>query len=499
MSSTSIRSRTRARLIPVRDTIVIVGVLILAALFLFVDHAPRPIFLWDESRNIVNALEMDQYGFGVVPTYDGTPDLWNTKPPLLIWLMVGSVRAFGASLWALRLPGMIATLGTVAIVMVFVRRTTGSIGTAALAAALFVASPALFGEHGARTADYDSLLVFFATGYLILLFGTIHRARPRAFPLMLAACCILGAILTKSVAGIMPGVGVAAYLVVTHRLSRVVDWRYAAAGVAIGGALLPIVVGEWQVPGYLASSWHNDVGGRWSGSLVGAARPPAFYLQILWRGYFTATPLLIFAPFVSARTRGRTRAALRYSLCVVVAVLAVATMAASKLHHYILPALPFMSVAAAITVRTIWRRLTDRRPDEGVTTAALAILCVVSLAVGAERAIVQRYVIDPPYEGARSGGYGALFDRIVPQVMPVVAVDPGFADHGDPHYAPVLRAYLSLWERRGTRIDRVTAIPDIPPARPIVAASCDPATTASLQHAGDIVALLPGCAAVLLR
>src|SRR5689334_10249299 len=98
-----------------RGLFVAAAILILSAAFLFIDRSVMPIQLWDESRNIVNALEMRESGSWLVTTYGGAPDLWNTKPPLLIWLMAASVGVFGLSEWALRLPSMIAALGTLAI------------------------------------------------------------------------------------------------------------------------------------------------------------------------------------------------------------------------------------------------------------------------------------------------------------------------------------------------------------------------------------------------
>ena len=478
-----------------RDASVIVGVLFLAALFLFAGPA-RPIFLWDESRNIVNALEMDRRGLGIVTTWHGAPDLWNTKPPLMIWLMTGSVRLFGTSLWALRLPGMVATLGTVAIVMTFVRRTTGSIATGALAAAFFVASPGLFGEHGAATADYDSLLVFFVTAYLVLFFVAIHRRRPRVSTLILAGGCVVGAVLTKSVAGVMPGLGVAVYMLLTGRLPRILDRRYAlAAATVLGAVLLFLTARESAAPGYLAATWHNDVAGRFVASLVGARKPATFYLGILWAGYFSATLLLLVAPVVVRDMLRRARAATVYSLCIVATLLVTTSLAASKLHHYILPAMPFMAIAAAITLRTVGRRLRDR---PGMTSIALAIVAVVAVVLVAERGVVHRYLIDTPYEGAASGRYGALFARLAGQPTPIVAIDPGFANHGDPDYAPVLDAYRLLWQRRGVVIGHVVGWPRTL-IGPLVLATCDPAVAVLLlRHAPDI-GHVAGCAAVLHR
>ncbi|WP_174287268.1 glycosyltransferase family 39 protein [Sphingomonas bacterium] len=476
-----------------RDWTVVLGVLILSALFLFGGPA-RPIVLWDESRNIINALEMDRRGLGVVTTWRGAPDLWNTKPPLMIWLMVGSVRLFGASVWALRLPGMIATLGTIALVMTFVRRTTGSIATGALAAAFLVASPALFGEHGAGTADYDSLLVFFVTAYLLLLFGAIHRARPRVSTLVLAGGCVVGAMLTKGVAGAMPGLGVGTYLMLTRRLPRIARWRYGAIGAAIAAAVLVfLTVREVAAPGYLAASWHNDVAGRLTDSLVGARKPATFYLAILWAGYFSAPLLLIVAPFAWRTMPGRARAVSRYGLCIVGTLLLTTTIAASKLHHYILPAMPFMAIVAAIVSRAIRRRIRADRDTVGIALAIVGVLCT---ALAIERGVVQRYVVDPRYEGAASGRYGALFDRLAGQPLPIVAVDPGFADHGDPHYAPVLHAYRLLWRRRGVWIGWATG-PGDRHARPAVLASCDPPTAARLLRRGADIGQVAGCAAVV--
>jgi len=205
---------------------VIIGLFLLAsALFLFLDGEVTPIVLWDESRNIVNALEMQRTGWSLVTTYEGQPDLWNTKPPLLIWLMSASVSLFGPSEWALRLPSALAALATLLMLLLFTRRVTGSLATACFAAGVLLLSPGFFGEHGARTADYDALLVFFTTLYFFALFWAVTRRRPGVRLAAVAGLAIAGAFLTKSVAGLVPGTGVALYLLATGRLGRLVARR----------------------------------------------------------------------------------------------------------------------------------------------------------------------------------------------------------------------------------------------------------------------------------
>jgi 4-amino-4-deoxy-L-arabinose transferase-like glycosyltransferase len=65
---------------------------------------------------------------------------WVDKPPLVIYLLAGSLRIFGTSELALRLPGMIASVACVALVYGATRYTYGK-PSAILATALCAASP----------------------------------------------------------------------------------------------------------------------------------------------------------------------------------------------------------------------------------------------------------------------------------------------------------------------------------------------------------------------
>lgn len=486
-----------------RDLLIGLGALLVSALFLFFDARPMPILLWDESRNIVNALEMDRSGFSLGTTYDGAPDLWNTKPPLMIWLMVASVRLFGSSEWALRLPGMLASLGTLTIVMVFMRRVTGSIWTGVLAAFLLVISPALLGEHGARTADYDSLLTFFVTSYLLLLFGAIHHTRPTPRRLALIALCVTGAVMTKSIAGLVPGLGVAAYLLFVGRVPRLWrGWGYIGAGVATVAAIgLFLLIREVQTPGYLAASWYNDGGGRFAEALETARKPATFYLADLLAGYFAA-PLLLLLSLIAMRwMSARARLVTVYGLAVVVTFLAVISIVATKLHHYILPVLPLMAIVAALTFRAIIRRLAEtfhgeRRLDRLVATA-FTVLAVFPLLGATEGAMARRYLVKTSYaEGAPSRLYGPLFERLTRQTSPITVVDPGFVRDEDKHYVAVLRAYRLMWLRRGVSIGWVTDMTGVAPG---IVASCKPEIVPALLAQGSDIGGIAGCAAILRR
>jgi 4-amino-4-deoxy-L-arabinose transferase-like glycosyltransferase len=68
--------------------------------------------LWDESRMAINALEMYESRHYWVTTFEHQPDLWNTKPPLMIWLQVLSLHIFGVHDWVLRIPAALAATAT---------------------------------------------------------------------------------------------------------------------------------------------------------------------------------------------------------------------------------------------------------------------------------------------------------------------------------------------------------------------------------------------------
>jgi 4-amino-4-deoxy-L-arabinose transferase-like glycosyltransferase len=92
--------------------------------------------------------------------------------------MSGSIALFGPVEWAIRLPSALAALGTLLCTTLFVRRLTHSLPTAIAAGTLLLLSPGFFGEHGARTGDFDAPLLFFVTAGLQLVFFSIHRGLP---------------------------------------------------------------------------------------------------------------------------------------------------------------------------------------------------------------------------------------------------------------------------------------------------------------------------------
>jgi 4-amino-4-deoxy-L-arabinose transferase-like glycosyltransferase len=473
-----------------------------AAIFLFVDARTPPIVLWDESRNAVNALEMRHSGFGLVTTYEFRPDLWNTKPPLLIWLMTASMALFGPTEWAMRLPSAAAAMATLLILILFVRRMTGSAATALTAGAFLLLSPGFFGEAGARTADYDALLLFFTTAYLFLLFGAVHRRRPSLRTLLLIGGLIAGAAMTKTIAGLIPGTGVALYLLASGRWPRIrenVRWYGALAAVAAAPLLIFYAVREAAGPGYLAAVVHNDLLGRFSEGVTGMPKPRSVYLQELGSGWFFAGPFLLAVPLALRELGGRSRALMIYCLWTAGTMLVVYSASSTRLLHYALPAFPPLAVAAALTVRAIvrkfvvapWREASLTGAFSAVAVGAAALLLLGQLG---GRSLYWRRDGFPAREFSPQASYGDLFAAVAGRgASRLIVVDPGFPLEDRPNYVPLLRAYALMWRERGLEVEHRASLAE---AGQGVVASCEPAVAAVLGVGSDRMGAPPGCAVV---
>lgn len=472
-------------------------------LLLLLVGKPIPIIIWDEGRIIISAMEMRHSGIGLVATYEHHQDLWNTKPPLLIWLMTGSMALLGPTGFALRLPSLLSSLGTILLVMLFLRWITHSIAIAAFGGVALAASIGFFGEHGARTGDYDALLCFFTTSYLMIAFFALHREDPPLRWLLLAGAMAAGALMTKGIAGGVPAAGMLLHIVVTRRWRRLFATpRYLiAALLAVAPILLFLLLREKEAPGYLHAMIYNDVTGRFGEALDDHSGPPWYYLYATFVvGLFSLGSAALLAPLALPIARGRTRLALTFASCIALGQLVVVTMSSTKLTHYYLSAYPFVAIAAALAVHAMIVRLRRSVAAEAssertlwIASLAPALLLVLGLA---HSIAVREIVLDPRDHYSRTR-YGALLDGLAGLRAPVLLIDRGWKIPDDPHYAPELRFYAMVAQEAGRRIDQTGDVGRIASAPPgTILATCDPALAPLLRdHAAALVLERDGCVA----
>jgi 4-amino-4-deoxy-L-arabinose transferase-like glycosyltransferase len=118
----------------------------------------------DEGFYASVAWEMRQSGDWRTPSFLGEP--WFEKPPLLYWLMLGSMRLFGENEFALRLPSALMYALTLALLAWWGNRQLGA-GAGSWAALLFALAP--LSLILARLAITDMALAFFLTVAVIAL------------------------------------------------------------------------------------------------------------------------------------------------------------------------------------------------------------------------------------------------------------------------------------------------------------------------------------------
>lgn len=465
------------------------------AVFFGCDMALHPIVLWDESRVASNALEMSRTGFSLITTYQFKPDLWNTKPPLLIWLIAGSIRLFGPSEWAVRLPSYLASLATVALVMRFAWRLTGSTFVTVCAVALLALSSGFFGRHAGQSADYEMLLCLFSTAYVLALFELAHSARPKPWRILACALLVAGACLTKGVAGLIPGFGAALYVIARGRWPRL----FKTPWYAVGGLVFALLVGGFYLlrerasPGYLAAVQEWELGGRFLHGMKGHVESPVYYLIALWQ-LFAFGPALLALLAIPWLGRPRTKSSvfLVYGGFVSVAMLVVLSLSQTKIFWYAVPLYPVLSIMMAIVFERILRRL-PHRPSHRVQTGH--VLVAIALAYMLANAAWSKAVDLPRKETIPQGRYGQVFAQLqAAGAKRIYTYDGGVGSNEKlVDYDPQLHFYALAWRGRGLDVRPGDMVRPVVPRPGEFVVSCDERFFKVVRDLGPPAPTVEGC------
>lgn len=486
----------RARMARAKPPLLL-GALTLAitAAFLGYDVGLHPIGLWDESRVATNAIEMSQTGFSLITTYGFQPDLWNTKPPLAIWLIAGSIRLFGPCEWAVRLPSLIAAIATVGLVMGYSWRLSRNAFVALCAPMLLLFSTGFYGPHMAQTADYDALLCLFVTAYVLVLFEVVHRARPAPVLTIGAALLVALACLTKGVAGLIPGVGVAVYVIARGRWPRL----FRSPWPLLGAALVLALVGgfyagrEIAKPGYLTAVVASELTGRYLHDILSHTHPIYYYVEVVFLMFSIGPAALVvfLAPFLRW-PNNRSKAFLVYGACVGGAMFVIFSLSRTKIGWYIAPLYPLLSIMSAIVLNRLWRQALPRwaagPPIWALGVAAAALLT---------SAVIHKTELLSQVENNPQSRYGLVFDQLHGAgYRHIRTLDGGVEnDEGLVAYMPQLQFYSLAWRQRG--MDVAPADPSTlrSPRSDQVIVTCDPRFLGQVRALGAALTSVPGCAA----
>lgn len=228
---------------------VFVGAIVSFGLVLYLHElGSYPLRTWDEAIYADLARHMVQDGLWLVPHTTYKPGRlpasfgpFLLKPPLSFWLEGLSMKVFGVSEFAARLPSVLAAVATGGLVY-YVGRKLYDRRTGLFAGLVFLTTPYLyFGFNGARRGGTDTLLVLSGTAFVV---GVWFAVRGEKHWLYVGALGATIAVLTK---GFAAGI----YLLIVSPLV-VLGWRnlFSRDGILSAAFALAVMV-PWPLLMYL--------------------------------------------------------------------------------------------------------------------------------------------------------------------------------------------------------------------------------------------------------
>ncbi len=319
---------------------------------------------------------------------------WIDKPPLVLYLLAGSLRTFGISEWALRLPGMVASTLTVAAVYGFARCAYSS-RTALLAAAIFAASP--FAILFAPTAFTDPWL----TLWLVLAAWAALARRP------FLAGLALGLAVASKQQGVLGVPLVLALLILQRSASRGAEECFARSNgsplplrtlaplllrATLGFALVLGPVTYWDSLRWVnrPSFWDRSLATYGGLYLAPLAQWPSRAVE--WAGqlgYLFGVPALSAGALLLASTvgmrglrrtiRGRTEDRASHAVDAILALYCAGYLALHVVvtfqpwDRYLLPLVPLVCILVARGLVSAWDGLNPRSFPQIKTLSALGL------------------------------------------------------------------------------------------------------------------------------
>jgi 4-amino-4-deoxy-L-arabinose transferase-like glycosyltransferase len=319
----------------------------------------------DEARYAEIPREMLASGDFVTPRLNGVP--YFEKPPLLYWGNAASLRLFGETPWAARLPTRLFGLGTV-LVLLFGTAGVWGMPAGLAAAVLYLASPS--GFVFSRVVLTDAPLTFFFTATLFLGRVTVLRSqarRPFAALSALTGLAAAGGFLSKGlVAAVLPGVILFLWCLSTRRARYLSSLLFGPALPAFLLAAAPwFVLAERRAPGFLRFFFIHEHFQRFATPVAQRAGPIYYFVLVFLAGFLPALPFF-FATLKRTRDWRRWRDEdpdTFFFLLWFAVVFLFFSLSRSKLPPYLLPAFPAAAALAA-------RALVGARPSATAGTAA---------------------------------------------------------------------------------------------------------------------------------
>jgi 4-amino-4-deoxy-L-arabinose transferase-like glycosyltransferase len=344
----------------------------------FNDLGKLPIRIWDEARQAHNAYEMYYSHHYWVPTFDGIPDTFGTKPAILIWMQVWSMKIFGINEFAVRFPSALSAYMLSIAVMLFVWYYFKSYSTALIAGIFLLSSEALVRTHVARTGDFDAPLAFFSGVACMSFFIFLDKGRIVFWYL---TCLFFAlAVLMKGTAGLLFMPSLFIFTLIRHKFNILFKSIHTYVGIVlflILGAGYYLIRDAHQ-PGYIQLVLDSEWKSMYLKPTQGHVGNPWFYVVNFYSKWFhyywyflplgMASIFFIKNPLVKSIGS--------FCICCIVGFTLIISLSATKLFWYDAPLYSFIVILCACFFYLIeeklraWKIIYSRR----MTLQALMVI-----------------------------------------------------------------------------------------------------------------------------
>lgn len=309
--------------------------------------------VWDEARYANNAIEMLETGNILVVKFNGKPDYWNAKPPLMVWAQAITMKCIGINVLAVRLPSALAAVLTIILLILFSTRILKIPIIGYLAALALITSKGYIAYHVTRTGDVDSMLTFLTTLYALSFFAFLLKyPESKTKYLVLFTLALVLASYTKGVAGIIPLTGIFVYFF-TQKASIKILTNYQIYLAIL--AFITLYLGYYLVrehfdPGYIKAVLSNELG--FYKNNFHKQEPFLYYINNLINYKFKTYILYALLGIIIGLLQKNKliRKFTLFATCYVVFFLLVHSLSTNKNYWYDAPAFPFLCLLVAIFI-----------------------------------------------------------------------------------------------------------------------------------------------------
>jgi 4-amino-4-deoxy-L-arabinose transferase-like glycosyltransferase len=324
-----------------------------AALILYLPGLGRPA-LWEPDEGRYGEIAREMYLSGDYVTPRDNFVRYFEKPPLVYWAETVAMSIFGANEFAVRLPAALFSAGEVVITAAIADVMFGE-AVAILAAVALALSPLFFGF--ARFATLDPALAFFMTAalgafYMAARARDFSRGEGRRWFLTAVAMLAFGTLAKGPVAPVLCGAIALIWILIERRAGEIRRMPWLLAIVVYCAIAAPwFALAAHRNPGFLFFFFvHEHVQRYLENTEHGWG--PWFFIPIVIGGTW---PWFFFVPLGLRDLRATDSAApsshrseLRFLIIWFLVIFGFFSIPRAKLGSYILPAIPALSIMAAL-------------------------------------------------------------------------------------------------------------------------------------------------------